>query len=469
MHPTAMDDPHHKPESPDGGLPVRRIYSVSALNHQIKKILDEHFPLVWITGEISNLFLANSGHLYCTLKDDNSQISAVMFRANRRQMNFDLEDGLSIVALGRVSVYDRKGAYQIYLEYVEPAGIGALQLQFEQMRKRLEAEGLFDAHHKQPIPYLPETIGIVTSPKGAVIHDMLTIIEQRFPNRHIRIAPVMVQGATAADEIADAVDIINKNGLADVIVIARGGGSMEDLQPFNTETVARAVFNSDIPIVSAVGHESDFTICDFVADLRAPTPTAAAEMIVPKKQDIIVTLENYKRYLQVNIFRKVALVREQLDGLRRRIKHPAHRIEDLQVHLDDLCRRAGLSLKQQVRFFRMQVEQNLKQLHSALPTRYLNENIYKVDHLCQRAQTAVQIAVHNRTFDLKRRLSVLRALSPLRVLERGYSITRRPAPSGQVVTDPGPVARGEALEIILAKGTLQVKVTEKYTHPNKGD
>ena len=464
-----MDFPHQKPESLDGGLPARRIYTVSALNNQIKKILDEHFPLVWITGEISNLFMANSGHLYCTLKDENSQISAVMFRANRRQMNFDLENGLSIVALGRVSVYDRKGAYQIYLEYVEPAGIGALQLQFEQMRKRLEAEGLFDARHKRPIPYLPETIAIVTSPKGAVIHDMLVIIEQRFPNRHIRIAPVMVQGATAAHEIADAIDMINQNGLADVIVIARGGGSMEDLQPFNTETVARAVFNSDIPIVSAVGHESDFTICDFVADLRAPTPTAAAEMIVPKMQDIILTLQNYNKYLNVNMLRTVALGRDQVDGLRRRIKHPAHRIEDLRFYLDDLCRRAGLSLKQQLRLFRMTAEQNLKQLHSTLPSRYQPENNYKVNHLCLRAQTAVQIAIHDRTFDLKGRLSVLRALSPLRVLERGYSITRRPAPSGQVVTDPGPVSKGEALEIILAKGALQVTVTEKYNHPNKGD
>ena len=462
QYPSAMqDDPHHNPESTVRGQQARRIYTVSVLNAQIKKILDEHFPLVWITGEISNLFLASSGHIYCTLKDEHSQISAVMFRANRRQMGFDLEDGLSIVAMGRVSVYDRKGAYQIYLEYVEPAGIGALQLQFEQMRKRLEAEGLFEGHYKKPIPYLPETIGIITSSKGAVIHDILTTIDQRFPNRSIRIVSVKVQGAEAADEIANAIGIFNQNYLADVIVIARGGGSMEDLQPFNTETVARAIFESDIPIVSAVGHESDFSICDFVSDLRAPTPTAAAEMVVPKKRDLILTISSYKRSLQASMNRQLARVREMVNALHSRIKHPIHKIGDLRVHLDNLLYRASISLNQRIRFHRVQVEQNHKQLHSTLPVIYLHDNIFKVATLSQRAQKAILSAHRERTLGLKQCSMVLQALNPLRVLERGYSITCHPAPNGQVVTNAESVATGQELEIILAKGLLKVKITDK--------
>jgi exodeoxyribonuclease VII large subunit len=334
------------------------------------------------------------------------------------------------------------------------------------MRKRLEAEGLFEGHHKKPIPYLPGTIGIITSSKGAVIHDILTIIDQRFPNRSIRIVSVKVQGAEAADEIANAIGIFNQNCLADVIVIARGGGSMEDLQPFNTETVARAVFESDIPIVSAVGHESDFSICDFVADLRAPTPTAAAEMVVPKKRDLIVTISGYKQSLQASIHRQLARVREMVNDLHSRIKHPIHKIGDLRVHLDNLLYRASMSPKQRIRYHRIQVKQNHKQLHSTLPVVYLHDNILKVAIFSQRAQKAILSAHRERTLGLKRCSMVLQALSPLRVLERGYSITRHPAPNGQVVTCTESVATGQELEIILAKGLLKVKITDKKNKSN---
>ena len=272
--------------------PVRKVYTVSELNAVIKSLLEQRFPFVWIVGEISNFKIPLSGHYYFTLKDEASQINAVMFRGQHRQLKFEPEDGMRVTGLGRLSVYEPRGAYQILLEYLEPSGVGGLQIAYEKLKARLAEEGLFDQQYKKPIPFLPHKIALITSPSGAVVHDMLNIIDRRFPNMQIEVFPVKVQGTGAEDEITEALEMLNDRSGVDVAILARGGGSLEDLQAFNSEHVARAIFAARIPIIAAIGHETDYTIADFVADLRAPTPSAAAELAVPVKFELLQQVNN---------------------------------------------------------------------------------------------------------------------------------------------------------------------------------
>ena len=265
---------------------TREILTVTELTRQVQDILEATFDQLWVEGEISNLRRPASGHLYFTLKDKDSQIRAVLFRPVARGLKFDLEDGMHIVCRARMNVYRPRGEYQLILDFAEPRGVGALQIAFEQLKAKLQAEGLFEAVHKKPIPYLPSRIGVITSPSGAVIRDILNITKRRFPSVGILIAPVRVQGAEAPAEIVEALHHLNEMPGIDVIIVARGGGSLEDLMAFNSEAVARAIFASRIPVISAVGHEIDFTIADFVADLRAPTPSAAAELVVPMRAEL---------------------------------------------------------------------------------------------------------------------------------------------------------------------------------------
>jgi len=264
----------------------KKIYSVSQLTENIKSILEDNFPFIWISGEISNFKSPVSGHYYFTLKDSQAQINAIMFRGQNRNLKFFPEDGMKITGFGRISVYQPRGAYQIIMEYIEPDGIGALQIEFEQLKIKLSQEGLFDEIHKKEIPFLPEKIALITSPTGSVVHDMIRVLHRRFPGVGISIIPVKVQGDDSVEQIVDAIIWLNKLKNADVAILARGGGSLEDLQAFNSEDVARAIFKSNIPIISAIGHETDYTISDFVADLRAPTPSVAAELAVAVKSDL---------------------------------------------------------------------------------------------------------------------------------------------------------------------------------------
>ncbi len=254
----------------------RRVYAVSELTSKVKGLLEEKFSFIWITGEISNFRVPASGHYYFLLKDEKSRINALMFRPQIQNLTFEPGDGMQIIGLGRLSVYSPQGTYQIILEYIEPKGVGALRIAFEQLKKHLFKEGLFDEQYKKSLPFLPKKISIVTSPTGAVVHDIIHIVDRRFPNVHIEIVPAKVQGEGAEDEIISGINLVNTRNDTDVAIIARGGGSLEDLNAFNSEAVARAIFASEIPVISAVGHETDFTIADFVSDLRAPTPSAAA-------------------------------------------------------------------------------------------------------------------------------------------------------------------------------------------------
>jgi len=397
-------------------LPRPRIYSVSELTAELKVLIEETFTGVWVEGEISNFKHHTSGHMYFTLKDDRGQLRAVMFRGSNRALQFRPEDGLTVIVFGNVTIYEPRGEYQIYVEYMEPKGLGALQLAFEQLKARLEAEGLFDPARKRPIPLLPRRIGIVTSPTGAAIRDILQIIRRRFANVEVVIYPVRVQGEGAAEEIVEGIEGLNKRGDSDVIIVARGGGSIEDLWAFNMEIVARAIHASRIPVISAVGHETDFTIADFVADLRAPTPSAAAELVISKKAELVQRVDDL-------FSRLLAHIRYRIDAIR-------HRMESIERHLN------LLSPADRVRRQR----QRLKDVRAAL-----------------QASMAHHLALWRG--ELRRLAGKLDSLSPLAILARGYSICRR-LPDLVLVKEALGVKPGEQVEVILSQGGLICRVED---------
>lgn len=358
------------------------IYTVSELTRDIKSLLEGQFAQVWVTGEISNFRPHSSGHYYFTLKDKNAQISAVMFRGANRLLKFKLEDGLQVTAQGRLSVYEVRGNYQIILEQLEPKGVGALQLAFEQLKTRLHEEGLFEIDRKRPLPLRPQCIGIVTSPTGAVIRDMIHVMHRRDPNVNILLYPVSVQGESAAQEIAQGIEALNQQGDAELIIIGRGGGSLEDLWAFNSEVVARAVFASKLPVISAVGHETDVTISDFVADLRAPTPSAAAEQSVPELSELIFTIEEHRRRLFQIIKQQIDEKKASLHFWLSHLKHPKKRLEEMQIRLDDLSTRLLTNMQRLVRERRLHLQYQSEKLEVLSPLSILNRGysiVKKID------------------------------------------------------------------------------------------
>ena len=325
----------------DPGLPffsaeAQGLLTVSELNEIVKGTLERELDAFWVVGEISNFRVPPSGHLYFTLKDDKSQIAAVMFRRRGLSLTFQPENGMEVMCFGRVSLYSPRGDLQIYVETMEPRGQGALYVAFEQLKKRLGEEGLFAPERKRPLPFLPASIGIVTSLQGAALRDMLRIIGDRFPERRVIVRPVKVQGEGAAEEIAQGINELGGSGMAEVIIVGRGGGSLEDLWAFNEEGVARAIFAAPVPVISAVGHEIDFTIADFVADHRAPTPTAAAEMVVPRKEELKARLQILGSRMERMILTRIAAEREAWDQMVRRLVDPRRRLRENQMRLDEL-------------------------------------------------------------------------------------------------------------------------------------
>ncbi len=313
------------------------IYTVSRLTTEVKNLLEQNIAEIWIEGEISNFRRPSSGHLYFTLKDSQTQVKAVMYRSSAGKLPFKPEDGMKVLAFCKVTVYERSGQYQIMVNIMEPRGVGALQLAFEQLKKKLMDEGLFDKSHKKPVPVLPKKIGIVTSPTGAAIRDILNVINRRFSNIHLIINPVRVQGAEAPSEIAGAIDLFNDMGGVDVILVTRGGGSIEDLWGFNEEIVARSIFRSKIPIISAVGHEIDWTISDYVADLRVPTPSAAAELVVASKDELYAKIDGLEQLLNLRTKQYLSKLDNRLDLLSKSwvFTKPINRIKQLQQQVDD--------------------------------------------------------------------------------------------------------------------------------------
>jgi exodeoxyribonuclease VII large subunit len=439
----------------------RKIYSVSELSQDIRKLLEKEFPDVWVTGEVSNFRAATSGHLYFTLKDESAQIRAVCFRNQARFLKFKPQDGISVIARGHLSVYEARGEYQLYVEYLEPAGLGALQLAFEQLKQKLAAEGLFDSARKRPLPVLPRIVGIVTSPTGAVIRDILRVLHRRFPNINVVVYPVKVQGEGAAEEIVEGIKTLGRSPGVDVIIVARGGGSLEDLWAFNEEAVARAIAASKAPVISAVGHETDFTIADFVADLRAPTPSAAAELVVHRKQDFLDDLRNRtQRMSQIARFlisearqRFTELRMHQVfQGLRTRLGEKAQMLDELLASLDRFIRNHLNTARE--KWFKA----------SAGAVRYDFRRLIglkraQLDERSRSVQTEFSRYVVERRNRLGQVEAILRERSPLVILNRGYSITRNA--QGKIIRDAAAVPIESDISVRLARGELGATVRSK--------
>ncbi len=390
------------------------IYTVTELTSDIRAVLEDGFPAVWVEGEVSNFTKHSSGHMYFSLKDEKSVISCVFFKNINQYLKFKIEAGMKIVAFGRISLYDKRGQYQLYVEKVEPRGLGALQLAFEQLKERLSGEGLFDRQHKKEIPYLPHRIGVVTSPTGAAIKDILKVTRRRFQNIDLILRPVRVQGKGAELEIAGAIEEFNDFGDVDVLIVGRGGGSMEDLWAFNEEIVARAIYNSGIPVISAIGHEIDFTIADFTADMRAATPSAAAETVIPEKEELIDRIGAARRRMKRSL-------RGALERQRTRLEHldgsyvfrqPLTLVEQHMQRIDDLTRAAGI----------------------------------RAAHLVDKNEGVFRTLAGR-----------LESLSPFAVLRRGYSITMREKEDA-IVKDAGALKPGDIVNTRLSRGAFTSRV-----------
>ena len=440
----------------------KNVYTVSELNANIKELIEENFPFVWIFGEISNFRIPASGHFYFTLKDKASQISSVMFRGQQRNLKFEPEDGLNVTGMGRVSVYEPRGTYQIILEYLEPSGTGALQIAFEKLKNRLAAEGCFDESHKKPLPFLPQKISIITSASGAVVHDILQIINRRFPNVFIQIIPVKVQGEGAIEQIVSAVEWLNDANDADVAILARGGGSLEDLQAFNSEPVARAIFGSDIPIISAIGHETDYTISDFVADLRAPTPSAAAELVVPQKSELEQRCKELHRLLEIKIINYFRYIKQKVEEKSYRLVDPRHKLEDLYLKLDDLTARLNRVLFHRIKQERKRLRFWDDRLGANIPAHLFKNIKIQLEQSCNNLLKEYYIYINKKQIKLRELTAKMQALSPMAILTRGYSITRT-IPGKNVIKDPKTVSLNQDLEVMVAFGRLYCRVKGKST------
>ncbi|MHB8139591.1 MAG: exodeoxyribonuclease VII large subunit [Smithellaceae bacterium] len=437
---------------------MKDILTVSQLNDNIKTFLEEAFGSLWVEGEVSNLRRPQSGHVYFTLKDDKSQIRAVYFRQyGYHAAKFNLEDGMKILCRARLSAYPPRGEYQLIVESVEPQGVGALQKAFEQLKARLAAEGLFDESSKKALPFLPRRIGVVTSSTGAVIRDILNITRRRFPSVDILLAPARVQGSAAPGEIISALRNLHTYGNVDVVIIARGGGSLEDLAPFNDEALAREIFRSSIPIVSAVGHETDFTICDFVADLRAPTPSAAAELVVPQKAKLQESLNNLRQRLMAGQRRQLTDQKEQLASLTARFRDPRRFLVDFSIHLDDLHERIRRALAQRTQMMKSKLQHLALGLQNQNPERQIREKRIFFGNLEKGFMKGWDYYFRDRGERLKKSAALLSSLSPLAVLHRGYSITRR-LPDGKIIRQAGELTLDERVSIQLAEGIFQARV-----------
>ncbi|MEK7395914.1 MAG: exodeoxyribonuclease VII large subunit [Candidatus Poribacteria bacterium] len=441
---------------------AQHIYKVGELTRMIKSILEES-PLsdVWVEGEVSGLSRPFSGHLYFKLKDKDSQIDCVIYKGMAERLRFLPENGISVILWGKITVYEPRGAYQIIGYKVEPLGLGALQLAFEQLKQRLDAEGLFDAEHKKPIPFLPKKIGVITSATGAAIRDILTIIRRRFNNVHILIHPVAVQGEGSAKEIAQAIENMNKIADIDVLIIGRGGGSVEDLWSFNEEVVARSIYASDIPIISAVGHEIDFTISDFVADIRAATPSSAAEIVIPNKADLVKTLEILKSRLYLSVTTRIEQEQRRLEAHQRRMASSDVRnmISSYQQNIDFFLQRAYDVISKKIeQKRRIVLEYQSKFLYAGVPT-MASDARNQVNNLTQRLTNLIHQIIEEKSKHFNIGIAKLDALSPLSILKRGYSLCRKPL-NRETVRNTSDVSIGDNVVVTLIDGEIVCNVED---------
>lgn len=439
-----------------------RILTVTQVTRDIKELLEEAFLSVWVEGEISNFRVVQSGHAYFTLKDARSQLRVVMFRSAMGRLLFSPEAGMQVVARGRITVYEPRGDYQLLAEVLEPKGLGALQLAYEQLKERLLQEGLFDDARKRPLPLVPQRIGIVTSPTGAAIRDIIHVVHRRFANVHLYLYPVRVQGREAADEIAQGIDALNAfRPQLDVLIVGRGGGSLEDLWAFNEEKVARAIAASEIPVISAVGHEIDYTIADFVADLRAPTPSAAAELVVKSEAELRRQITSLLIHLHTLVQHTTQRARLSLEHLTasRSLRQPHRVVEALQQQVDDLRLQLEKGwqndLQERDRRLRLATKA-LARLNPRVRWQRLHSHLHTLQH---RLETAMRSRLTLRGEMLGGLSSTLHSLSPLAVLGRGYGICRDPL-TQRLITSVLPVRSGQHVEVLLSDGQLTCTVDD---------
>jgi exodeoxyribonuclease VII large subunit len=442
-------------------MPERKIWSVGELTARIRDLLARNFTDILVQGEISNFRPAQSGHFYFTLKDDKAQVRCVFFKNQQRGMKFRPEDGLKVTVRGSVSVYEARGEYQIYVESLEPAGIGALQLAFDQLKKRLEAEGLFDPARKKELPLLPQRIGLITSPTGAAVRDVVRILRRRFPNVHLTLYPVRVQGEGAAAEIVEALKYFNRKRLADVILLARGGGSIEDLWAFNEEVVARAISASLIPIISGVGHETDFTIADFVADVRASTPSAAAELVVQTRREFDRHITDLQETLGQRMRYRLSVLSRRVHELsaRRAFQRPRDLLRQQRQRADEMTSRLTHGLRSRLE----QARKRFTAAHVRIVSFDLRAKIGRMHIRLERIAAELGVRADRLLRAKRERLERLRLQlderSPLRVLERGYAIATDAA--GKVLRSAEQVAVGDVVSVQLHRGRVIAEVKKK--------
>lgn len=435
----------------------QQILTVSDLTALVRDHLEQSFPDLWVEGEVSNLRNPTSGHVYFTIKDAQSQIRAVLFRGVAQRLRFLLREGLQVIVRGRLTVYEPRGEYQVVLDYLEPKGVGALQLAFEQLKEKLANEGLFDKSRKRSLPFLPRRVGVVTSLSGAAIRDILTILFRRCPLLHVIIVPVLVQGEGAALQIAEGLRSLSASGLVDVIIVGRGGGSLEDLWCFNEEDVVRSVAESAVPVVSAVGHETDVTLADFAADYRAPTPSAAAEAVVPVIEDVVQTLVMLRRRSDQAIRTQVALLLHQLQNLVKLLKVAVFRFQRHAQRLDELTGRVRHGLHASLVRFRQQVLVLKHRLEVSSPLAQVREGLTIIPQLEKRVDQGMRALLAFRRQCMKTLAAALDSLSPLAILGRGYSILQT-VPGDAVLKRARDVAVGEMIRARLGEGQLLCKV-----------
>ncbi len=446
-------------------LPERKVFTVTELTTGIRDILESAFTSVWVRGEITGYRPAHSGHLYFSLKDAESQISCVMFKGQSRFLKFRPEDGLDVVVWGKLTVYGPRGQYQLVLDSMEPVGLGSLMLAFEQLKQKLHAEGLFDQRRKKPIPVFPYTIGIVTSPHGAAVKDMIRIISRRFPPANILLSPASVQGDKAPEELVDALHRLERAGGVDVIIIGRGGGSAEDLWAFNDERVVRAVAACSIPIVSAVGHEIDYTLTDFAADLRASTPSAAAELVVRDRNDLMEGINHLVTRMANAMQNLINTSWQAVDEAMKRLPDPRRRIQDQRSNIYDLSSRLCRTMKNTLSAARQEARLTINRLRPEFLRNLVSRKTDEIAQLRYHLERSMIVRIDQARVHAEGLIKRLESVSPLAVLARGYSITLFEN-SGAVITDASKVVKGDAIRIKLHKGDLSCKVTASHSNYN---
>lgn len=421
-------------------------------------MLEQNFTTLWVEGEISNLSRPSSGHIYFTLKDDQAQIKCAMFRSRLNNIRFRPQNGQHVEIRGTVSLYEARGDYQLIAEHMKEAGEGVRQRAYEALKKKLSQEGLFDESGKKPIPSIPRRIGIISSPSGAAIHDILTVLRRRFPALPVILYPTSVQGLSAEGEIMDALDSAQQRAECDLLIIARGGGSIEDLWSFNEESVARAIYDCSIPIISAVGHETDFTITDFVADQRAPTPSAAAEQVSPDREEELDNITHLEQRLSREMERLINTLSIHLGGLKGQLRHPRERIREFAQRLDDGERQLTSAQQAYINHRKILLDRMALRLQHLNPAERINGLREQLQRQHQRLVQAVHHYLHNRRNELSAISHTLGTLSPLSTLSRGYSVTT--TDTGVVIQDAKSLKRGDLITTKLQQGEVISKVTE---------